>query len=48
MLEMVDRMLTEGGHLVEGDEVVVIASLPLRAAGKSNFLKLHRLGDTAQ
>jgi hypothetical protein len=44
LLHMVDSMLVGGGHVNEGDEVVVVASLPVQAAGTTNFLKLHRVG----
>lgn len=47
MLEEVDRLLLDGGLLSPGDEVVVVASLPVSAAGTTNFLKLHRLGESA-
>jgi hypothetical protein len=44
---MVDSSLLGGHHIAEGDEVVVVASLPIRAQGTTNFLKLHRVGDSA-
>jgi pyruvate kinase len=47
MLRMVDKVLIEGGHVAEGEEVVVVASLPVQAAGTTNFLKLHRVGESA-
>jgi pyruvate kinase len=46
MLRMVDELLAKGGHLNAGEEVVVVASLPVRAAGTTNFLKLHRVGES--
>jgi hypothetical protein len=46
MLQMVDSLLLEGRHVAEGEEVVVVASLPVHAAGTTNFLKLHRVGET--
>jgi pyruvate kinase len=46
LLRTVDSMLLEGGHHAEGDEVVVVASLPVQAAGTTNFLKLHRVGES--
>ena len=45
MLATVDRLLVEGGHVSLDDEVAVVASLPVRAAGTTNFLKLHRVGE---
>jgi len=47
LLHMVDSALLSGHHIAEGDEVVVVASLPIRAQGTTNFLKLHRVGDSA-
>ncbi len=45
MLQIVDRSLVEQGMCLDGDEVVIVASLPVRAVGRTNFLKLHRLGE---
>lgn len=47
LLHTVDDALLGGHHLALGDEVVVVASLPVRAQGTTNFLKLHRVGDSA-
>ena len=47
MLGVVDRLLTEGGFVAAGEEVVVVASMPVDAAGTTNFLKLHRVGESA-
>ena len=47
LLHVVDSTLLGGRYIVEGDEVVVVASLPIRAQGTTNFLKLHRVGDAA-
>ena len=46
MLEAVDRLLTEGHYVAEGEEVVVVGSMPVAAAGTTNFLKLHRVGES--
>jgi pyruvate kinase len=46
MLHWTDTALVEDEHLSPGDEVCVVASLPVRAVGRTNFLKLHRLGET--
>ena len=46
MLHMVDEVLVKGQHMQEGEEVVVVASLPVRASGTTNFLKLHRIGES--
>ena len=47
MLRMVDQLLRERGHATDGEEMVVVASLPVQAAGTTNFLKLHRVGESA-
>ena len=47
LLQVADQLLTERGHVRQGDEVVVVASLPVEAAGVTNFLKLHRVGESA-
>jgi pyruvate kinase len=47
LLHMVDATLHDLGHLSDGDECVVVASLPVQARGATNFLKLHRLGESA-
>ena len=46
MLRGLDHMALERGLLVSGDECVIVASLPMRASGRTNFLKLHRLGES--
>jgi pyruvate kinase len=47
MLRSVDRVLIDGHHVAEGEEVVIVASLPVQVAGTTNFLKLHRVGESA-
>jgi pyruvate kinase len=47
MLEMVDRVMIEGHHVAAGEEIIIVASLPVDAAGTTNFLKLHVVGETA-
>lgn len=46
MFGLVDRLLTEKGFVDPGEEVVVVASVPVRASGVTNFLKLHQVGAT--
>lgn len=47
LLRFVDDALTAPGRLAQGEEVVVVASLPVRVVrGATNFLKLHRLGES--
>lgn len=47
ILRTVDSVLREGRYLEDGEEVVVMASLPVQGHGSTNFLKLHRLGESA-
>ena len=46
LLTLVDKLLLEGKHAAEGEEVVVVASLPVSAQGTTNFLKLHVVGES--
>ncbi|MFN8508591.1 MAG: pyruvate kinase [Dehalococcoidia bacterium] len=46
MLRLVDQLLLDGRHVAEGEEVVVVASLPVQTQGQTNFLKLHRVGES--
>jgi pyruvate kinase len=45
VLQTVDRLLVDGRYLSEGEEVVIVASMPVQAAGTTNFLKLHIIGE---
>ena len=47
MLQAADRVLTTNGYMREGEEVVVVASLPVQAVGATNFVKLHRVGESS-
>jgi len=47
LLHTVDRMLTEGRYVALGEEVVVVASMPVSAQGTTNFLKLHVVGESS-
>jgi len=47
LLHAVDDLLMKGRYVAEGEEVVVVASLPVSAQGTTNFLKLHRVGESA-
>jgi pyruvate kinase len=44
MFEAVDRTLVERGLVAAGEEVVIVASMPIHASGTTNFLKLHHVG----
>jgi pyruvate kinase len=47
LLKAVDAMLVERRFVVVGEEVVVVASMPVSVQGTTNFLKLHRIGESA-
>jgi pyruvate kinase len=47
LLGVVDEVLINGRYIGEGEEIVVVASLPVSAQGTTNFLKLHRVGESA-
>ncbi len=44
MLEQMDRVLTEGGHLAAGQLVVFLAGQPVGRPGTTNLMKMHRVG----
>ncbi len=45
MAPMIDTILTERGLACEGDCVIAVAGTPLAVGGRTNILKLHRIGD---
>jgi pyruvate kinase len=47
LLRLVDKLLVDGRHMAEGEEVVIVASLPVQTLGATNFLKLHRIGESS-
>ena len=47
MLAIVSRTVIEAGYGRPGDLIVVSAGLPSGTAGKTNFVKVHRLGEGA-
>ncbi len=46
LLRMVDETLEKQHYVLAGEEVVVVASMPVSAQGTTNFLKLHRVGES--
>jgi pyruvate kinase len=44
MIHLVERELVEQGHLAHGDLVVIIGGMPVATRGKTNFIKIHRVG----
>jgi pyruvate kinase len=44
MLAQMDRVLTEGGHVEEGQTVVFLAGQPVGRPGTTNLMKVHRVG----
>ena len=43
MLDQMDKMLVEMGHLRPGDKVVFVAGQPVGRSGSTNLMKLHRV-----
>jgi pyruvate kinase len=46
MLQVAVQALLAGGHAVEGELVVLCAGVPTGGGGRTNFIKVHRLGAT--
>ncbi len=46
LFEAVDEALLARGHVRPGHELLITGSLPVDLAGTTNFLKLHRVGET--
>ncbi len=44
MLNLMDRVLVEGGYLKRGELVVFVAGQPVGRPGTTNLMKLHRIG----
>lgn len=45
MIREIERSLIEKGITKKGDGIVIISCSPLPAHGKTNFMKLHRIGE---
>ena len=45
LIAWVDRHLRTGGVAQIGDEVVIMGGMPVAGRARTNFVKLHRLGD---
>ncbi len=45
MNELIDRYLLEKGLAEKDDTVILVAGTPLAVAGRTNLLKLHRVGE---
>lgn len=45
MIEEVDRFMVRAGFAKEGDVVVLVAGHPIAAKSRTNFMKLHRIGE---
>lgn len=46
MFTKVDDILIEKGHALPGHELLVTGALPVKLRGTTNFLKMHRVGET--
>ena len=47
MVRQVEQMLLGAGRVVDGDLVVIVAGSPPGAAGSTNAMRVHRIGDAA-
>lgn len=45
MIREVERLLLAEGLVKKGDRIVITASAPLLGSGKTNLMKLHRIGE---
>jgi pyruvate kinase len=45
MLKEIERVLIRENIVKSGDRIVIIASSPLSSKGKTNFMKLHQIGE---
>ncbi len=45
MIEEMDRFMLDAGFAKEGDVIVLVAGHPIAAKSKTNFMKLHRVGE---
>jgi pyruvate kinase len=45
MSEEMDRFMLEAGFAKEGDVIVLVAGHPIATKSKTNFMKLHRVGE---
>ncbi|MEW6675324.1 MAG: pyruvate kinase [Nitrospirota bacterium] len=45
MIKKVERSLVEEGIVKKGDRIVITSSSPLSTLGKTNFMKLHTIGE---
>ena len=46
VFRLVDEHLVESGAVAEGEEVLIVAGLPVATAGTTNFIKLHQVGES--
>ena len=45
LIERLDRRLAAEGLAASGDPVVIVCGAPLDVGGRTNLLKLHRVGE---
>ncbi len=46
VFRLVDQRLIETGAVAAGEEVLIVAGLPVAMAGTTNFMKLHQVGES--
>ena len=47
MIAGIEKALLEERVVTKGDSIVITSSSPLSTQGKTNFMKLHRVGESA-
>jgi pyruvate kinase len=45
MIQTVERLMQERNLAKPGDTIIITAGYPLAVAGRTNFLKLHTIGE---
>jgi pyruvate kinase len=46
LIAWVDGRLREGGLAVRGDDIVIVGGMPVAGHARTNFVKLHRVGES--
>jgi len=46
LIREVERLLIQFGYAKRGHRVIIVASLPPSISGKTNFMKIHNIGET--
>jgi pyruvate kinase len=46
LIATVDRRLQDDHLIVHGEHIVIMGGLPVASQARTNFVKLHRVGDS--